>query len=140
MCLEQKSFKVEKRLSIIDSEIKLSKAVKMKFAEFNSTKIIFADGENLYICADNGNLERKMALTRTIGSFAINDVMKRILVKVNKSSTLDCSDLLSYSETGELMDKLNLGSSEWARNANLISYPNGPVALVGKTGAILLDL
>ena len=46
--------------------------------------------------------------------------------------------LLSFSKDGEQTDSLSLESSECTHYAELISHPNGQVALVGETGAVLL--
>ncbi len=70
-----------------------------------------------------------------IYSVAINHVTKRILVKMR------AGNLLSFSETGELIDSLSLQSSKWTHYAGLTSHPNGPVALVDYySRAVLLQL
>ena len=115
--------------------------MKIMFADFNSTQIIAGDWLNIYIYTDNGRLESKIDATRERGlieSFTINQVTKHIVVKVKNFSTPDYN-VLSFSETGELMGSSNLGSSEWIKHAELISHPNGPVALVDETGATLLQ-
>jgi hypothetical protein len=49
--------------------------------------------------------------------------------------------LLRFSETGEVTDSLYLRSaSRWLEYARITSHLNGPVALVGETGATLLQL
>ena len=138
MSIEEYLSKFKKRLSFIQVEIKGRFFVKIMFADFSSRKIIVVDQFNIHIYTDNGQLERKIDTLKELGcllsSAAINHVMKRILVKCNSSSGS------SYSETGELMDSLNLGSSPWIRDAKLTSHLNGPVALVGETEAALLQL
>jgi hypothetical protein len=131
--VELNSFKVDKSFSIN----KYIHAV--RFSSFDGT-IIAASASDVYIYTENGELQRK--IEKPIGyafidSVAINHVTKRILVKTKLFS--DCS-LLSFSETGELQDSLCLGTSEWIQHAQLKSHPNGPVALVGKTRATLLQL
>ena len=133
-------FEVEKNLFLIQLGMENIFCLKMMFADFNSTKIVTADWLNIYIYnTDNGKIERKISTLELgrIESVTINQVMRRVVVTVKNLSTSDYN-LLSFSETGELMDSLNLGSSEWIKNAQLISHPNGPVALVGETGAALL--
>ena len=112
--------------------------VNVRFLDCNGTKVIAADEHTVYIYTENGQLQRKVKIPEEhgsgIGSVAINHVTERILVKMYEGS------LLSFSETGELIDSLNLESSEWSHAANLTSHPNGPVALVGETGAVLLEM
>ena len=139
--LEQNLFEVEKFRFLSQLEMENLLYMKIMFIDFNSTQIVAGDWLNIYIYTDNGKLERKIKATREQGfiqSFTMNQVMKRIVVKVKNFSTSDYN-LLSFSETGELMDSSNLGSSEWIKTAQLISHPNGPVALVGETGAALLQ-
>ncbi len=103
---------------------------------FIETKLIAACDDTVYIYTKYGQLQRIIKIPQGHGfifSVAINHVTKRILVKMHDGS------LLSFSETGELIDSLSLESSEWTHYAELISHPNGPVALVGKTGAVLLQ-
>ncbi len=140
---EQNSFKAEfaefdkslslKELSIQDN---ILWHPNVRFSDFHGTKVIAADNNAVYIYTENGQLQRKIMIPEEHGyisrSVAINHVTKRILVKTN-------NHLLSFLETGELKDSLNLKSSEWTERALLTSHPNGPVALVGETGAVLLQ-
>ena len=130
VCIEQNSFKFGKRLSLEELH------ENVWFLDCNGTKVIAADKSTVYIYTENGQLQRKIKIPKEHGSeiysVAINHVTKRILVKTYQR-------LLSFSETGELIDSLSLESSEWTKDAVLISHPNGPVALVGKTGAVLLQ-
>ena len=138
--LEQNLFEVEEFLLPFQLEMENLLYMKIMFADFNSTQIVAGDWLNIYIYTDNGKLERKFKATLEQGfiqSFTMNQVMKRIVVKVKNVPTSDYN-LLSFSETGELMGSSNLGSSEWIKNAQLISHPNGSVALVGETRAALL--
>ena len=135
VCVELNSFKVDKSFSVRESYI-----CAVRFSSFDGT-IIAADLYNVYIYTEDGELQRKIKKPTGYGyidSVAINHVTKRILVKTVQPS--GCS-LLSFSETGELQDSLCLGTtSAWIRYAHLKSHPNGPVALVGKTVATLLQL
>ena len=140
-CQGQNLFEVEKNLFLIQLGMENLFCLKMMFADFNSTKIVTADWLNIYIYnTDNGKMERKISTLELgrIESVTINQVMRRVVVTVKNLSTSDYN-LLSFSETGELIDSLNLGSSKWIKHAALISHPNGPVALVDKTGATLLQ-
>ena len=138
--IEQNLFQAEKRLSFIPEEIEFLSFVMKNFADINSTKIIAANRYNLYIYTDNGRLERKIIADGGLNqSVTINQVTKCILVAIEKFISGSTS-LLSYSGTGELIDSLNLGFSGWMTDAELISHPNGSVALVGKTGATFFQL
>ncbi len=138
VCIEQNSLKVDKSLSLIELSIQDSVSrVNALFSDFNGTKVIAACDDTVYIYTDNGQLQRKIEKPkghRFIDSVAINHVTKRILVKIVKGS------LLSLSETGELIYSLSLESRIWTHYAALTSHPNGPVALVGETGAVLLQM
>ncbi len=140
-CVKPNSFQVEKKFPLrelsnhpYDQNINPG----ICFADFNGTKVIAADGyTGVYIYTENGQLESKIKIPEEHGfihSAAINHVTKRILVK-----TYDTS-LLSFSETGKLIDSLCFRSSEWIENARLTSHPNGPVALIGYPGAALIQL
>jgi hypothetical protein len=136
--VELNLFEVARSLSL--SEIGMGFLPSLRFADFSGTKIIAADLFNLYIYTENGQLHRKIRIPeklRYIDSFAINHVMKCILVKTHDSSG---RILLSFSENGELIDSLCLGSEKWIEYAKLTSHHNGPIALVGKKGAALLKL
>ena len=138
VCIEENSFKVDKSFSLNELSIQeFSSSV--RFSDCNGTKVIAADMYAVYIYTENGQLQRKIKIPKEHGSgiwsVAINHITKRILVKMYMGS------LLSLSETtGELIDSLNLESSEWTHYAYLTSHPNGPVALVGETGAVLLEM
>ena len=127
-------FKVDKSFSINKN------IYAVRFSSFDGT-IIAASASAVYIYTENGDLQREIETPTGCGhidSVAINHVTKRILVKI--SLLRDCS-LLSFSElTGELQDSLCLGSRAWIDRTELKSHPNGPVALVGKTRATLLQL
>ena len=136
VCVELNSFQVDKSFSL---NIVLP-IYEVRFSNFDGTKIIAIVTSAVYIYTESGELQREIETPTGYGhinSVAINHVTKRILVKTKQSS--DCS-LLSFSETGELQDSLCLGTSEWIQHAQLKSHPNGPVALVGKTVATLLQL
>ena len=138
--LEQNLFQAKKRLSFIPEELKFLSFVIKKSADFNSTKIIAAHRHRLYIYTEDGRLERNIIAYRGLNkSLTINQVTKCILVAIENFISGSCS-LLSYSETGELIESLNLGSSGWMTEAELISHPNGSVALVGKTGVTFFQL
>ena len=136
VCVELNSFKVDKSFSL---SLRESYFCAVRFSSFDGT-IIAAGRETVYIYTEDGELQRKIKKPTGYGdidSVAINHVTKHILLKTNDSSR--CS-LLSFSESGELQYSLCLGTSEWIGYAVLKSHPNGPVALVGKTGATLLQL
>ncbi len=139
VCIEQNSFKVDNSFSLNELSIQyVFSRVNVRFSDCNETKVIAADDYAVYIYTENGQLQRKIEKPKEHGSViwsvAINHVTKRILVKMHKGS------LLSLSETGELIDSLSLESSEWSHAACLTSHPNGPVALVGYSRAVLLQL
>jgi hypothetical protein len=135
ICVEQNSFKMDKMLSLIEGH---SSYVSIRFSDFNETKILVADDDTVYIYTEDGQVQRKVTIPkehRSIKSVAINHVTKRILVKTSQPS------LLSFSETGELIDNLCLEwSRKWIRQVQLKSHPNGPIALVSNTRAALLQL
>lgn len=134
-------FILEKCLSL--SELSIENYLSysnVRFLESNGLKIIAADKSSVYIYNEDGQLQRKIKILEVQGridSVAINHVTKRILVKTNLPSG---RNLLSFSENGELLDNLYLGSREWIKHAEITSHPGGPVALVGKRGAALLQL
>ena len=138
VCVELNSFRVDKSLSLDELSINLLSHASIKFSDFNGTKIIAADNETVYIYTEDGQVQRKIKIPdehRFIKSVAINHVTKRILVKTSQSS------LLSFSETGELIDNLCFEwSRKWIRQALLKSHPNGAIALVSETRAGLLQL
>ena len=142
ICVELNSFRVDKILSLKELNVgRDSSHVSIRFSDFNGTKIIAADNSTVYIYTEDGQVQRKIKIPlkpgciEMIESVAINHVTKRILVK-----TLQLS-LLSFSETGELIDSLCLGwSRKWISQALLKSHPNGPIALVSNTRAVLLQL
>ena len=111
--------------------------VNVRFSDLIGIKLIAADEYTVYIYTENGQLQRKINIPKEheseIYSVAINHVAKRILVKMRKGS------LLSFSETGELIDNLNLESRKRTHYAELTSHPNGSVALVGEPKAVLLQ-
>ena len=136
---ELNSFEVNKKLSLK----KLEHPVSLKFPpELNETKIIVADSHTIHIYAENGRRQQKINMDRAMNicSFALDYINGRFLVKTYHSS--GCNVLRFASSTGdlELIDSLCFGSSEWIIDANLICHPKGPVALVRKTGATLLQL
>ena len=135
VCVEQNSFKVHKIFSLNELSIPALFS-NVRFSDCNETKVIAAGNYAVYIYTENGQLQRKIKIPKEhgckISSVAINHVTKRILVKMFMGS------LLSLSETGELIDSLNLESSRWSKNAVLTSHPNGPVALVGDFRAVFL--
>ncbi|CAB4035985.1 Hypothetical predicted protein [Paramuricea clavata] len=91
------------------------------FSDFNGTKIIAADCGTVYIYTEDGQEQRKIKLPEGQGlikSGAINYVTKHILVKTYQPLG---SSLLSFSDTGELIDSLCLGSTAWIRLAFLLS-------------------
>ena len=142
VCVELNSFKIDKRLSLIELNIQdVLPHASIRFSDFNGTKLIAADDDTVCIYTEDGHLQRKIKIPKEhqfIQSVAINHVTKRILVETYQSPR---RSLLSFSETGELIDSLCLGSSEWIRRQTaLISHPNGPVALVGFTKAALFEL
>ena len=137
-CVKLNSFQVEKKFSL--NEVLNNFSVVL--ASFDGTKVVAAankySGSRVYIYTENGQLQSKIKIPeghRFIESVAINHATKRILVK-----TLVPISLLSVSSTGELINSFSLGLSEWTREARLTSHPNGPVALVGETGASLIQL
>jgi hypothetical protein len=141
VCVELNSSKVDKSLSLSEFSITIVwMNSSILFSDFNGTKIIAADYYTVYIYTENGQLERKIKIPEERGfivSVAINHVTNNILVKTCQSSG---RSWVSFSEIGELTNSLCLGSSEWIRRAVLTSHPNGLVALVGETGAALLQL
>ena len=94
----------------------------------------------VYMYADDGQLERKLDMPEisptniSYVSVAVNYITKRILLKMTDNK------LFRFSETGELIDNLSLGCSEWLKYAKLVSHPNGAVALVGDKEFALLQL
>jgi hypothetical protein len=139
ICVELNSFRVDKSLSLKEFNVwGYSSLVSIRFSDFNGTKIIAANNEYVYIYTEDGQVQRKIKIPkehRFIVSVAINHVTKRILVKTSQPS------LLSFSETGELIDNLCLEwRRKWIRHVQLKSHPNGPIALVSCTGAALLQL
>ena len=138
VCIELNSFEVERSLSL--TEVGMGFLPCLRFADFNGAKIIAADLFHFYIYTEMGGLQLKIRIPEKhefIDSFAINHMMKRILVKTRDSSG---RVLLSFSETGELISSLCLGSNKWIVFAKLTSHVNGLVALVGGKGAALLKL
>jgi hypothetical protein len=138
ICVELNSFRVDKSLSVKELNVGYSLHVSIRFSDFNGTKIIAANDDTVYIYTEDGQVQRKIKIPDEhpfIESVAINHVTKRILVKTLQQS------LLSFSETGELIDNLCLRwSRKWIRQAQLKSHPNGPIALVSDTRAALLQL
>jgi hypothetical protein len=139
ICVELNSFRFDKCLSLKELNVgRHSLHVSIRFSDFNGTKIIAADDDTVYIYTEDGQAQRKIKIPeehKCIESVAINHVTKRILVKTSQPS------LLSFSETGELIDNLCLEwSRKWIRRALLKSHPNGPIALVSDTRAGLLQL
>ncbi len=134
-CVKLNSFQVENNFWL--NELLENSSVVL---DFDGTKVVAAaqHRSHVYIYTENGQLQSKFKIPEEHGyidSVAINHVTKRILVK-----TFIPTSLLSFSSTGELIDSLCLGSSEWIIDAELTSHPNGPVALVGETGASLIHL
>ncbi len=140
-CLKLNSFQIEKYFPLNEFTNKCSRFLSICFSDFNGTKLIAGDGDTVYICARNGQLERKFKIPEGHGiiwsSVAVNHITRNILVQ---TENLQGRRLLSFSETGELTDSLCLGSGECINYAKLTSHPNGPVALVGETGAALIQL
>ena len=139
ICVVLNSFIVDKSLSLKELNAwSYSSCVSTWFSDFNGTKTIAAQNDTVYIYTEDGQVQRKIKIPdehRFITSVAINHVTKRILVKTSQPS------LLSFSETGELIDNLCLECSrKWIRQALLKSHPNGPIALVSETRAALLQL
>ena len=139
VCFEVNSFEVDKELSL---EKSLEEhPVSLKFQSgFNETRIVIADSHTIHIYAENGRRQQKIKMDQEmkIRSFALDYINGRFLVKTYHSS--GCSLLRFASSTKELIDILCFGSSEWITGADLLCHPNGPVALVRKTGATLLQL
>ena len=139
--VELNSFEIDKSLSLNELYVGgYSSHVSIRFSDFNGTKTIAADDDTVYIYTEDGQVQCKIKIPEEQGfieSVAINHITKCILVKTYQPPE---RSLLSFSETGELIDSLFLGSSEWIRHAVLTSHPNGPVALIGLTRAALLQL
>ncbi len=135
VCIEQNSFKVEESL-FLEELSKQRIFSHVWFSDSNGTKVIAACDDTVNIYTENGQLQRNIKIPEEHGSeihsVAINHVTKRILVKMREGS------LQSFSETGKLIDSLSLESCKWTHFAKLTSHPNGQVALVGDTGAVLL--
>ena len=107
--------------------------------QYLDTKLIVVSNpkDTVYVYTDDGQLEHKFKIPERsshVHSVAINYVTKRILVKMRDM------ELFTFSETGELLCNLYLGTSEWIRNAMLASHPNGSIALVCFTEAAFLQL
>ena len=133
-CVKLNSFQVEKNVSLNEAPENCS------VLAFDGTKVVAAAKyrQHVYIYTENGQLQSKIKIPEGHGfivSVAINHVTKRILVK-----TVFPTSLLSFSSTGELINSFSLGLSTWIHDAKLTSHPNGPVAIVGETGAFLIQL
>ncbi len=141
VCGEMNSFKVDRTFCVFGLYIQgLISYVNVWFSDFNGTKVIVADNYTVYIYTENGQLQCEIKITEEHGfidSVAINHVTKRILVKTYQPPGR--RSLLRFSNTGELIGSLYLGSSRWICLAGLMSHPNGPVALVCKNEAFLLE-
>ncbi|CAB4031261.1 Hypothetical predicted protein [Paramuricea clavata] len=143
ICMELNSFEIDKSFSLEELYVRgyLSHAsITIRFSNFNGTKIIAANRYTVYIYTEDGQIQRKIKIPEEHGcieSVAINHVTQRILVQTCQQPG---RSLLSFSDTGELIDSLCLGSSEWIRYAALTSHPKGPVVLVGLRKAALLQL
>ena len=145
ICMELNSFEIDKSFSALEELYirgYLSHAsITIRFSNFNGTKIIAANRYTVYIYTEDGQIQCKIKIPEEHGcieSVAINHVTKRILVV--QTCQQPGRSLLSFSDTGELIDSLYLGSSEWIRYTALTSHPKGPVALVGLRKAALLQL
>ena len=141
ICMELNSFEIDKSFSLEKLYLAI---VRIGFSDFNGTKIIVADRYTVNIYTEDGQLQRTITIFgflkhAFIESVAINHVTKRILVQTCQSSGSGIS-LLSFSDSGELIDSFCLGSSKWFRSVALTSHPKGPVALVGLGKAALLQL
>ena len=139
VCIEQNSFNVDKSFSLHElSSQGFFSPVNVRFSDCNGTKVIVAGNFTVYIYTENGQLQRNIKILEEHGSIiysvAINHVTKCILVTMHEGS------LLSFSETGELIDSLTLQNNKWSHYVGLTSNPNGPVALVGYSRAVLLQL
>ena len=139
VCVELNLFMVEKSLRLKQLDL-CPLSLRFQSALNDETKIIAVDSHTVYIYTGNGQLQRKIKMKKEINirSFALNEVTKRFLAKTYHGSE-SCS-VLRFSATGELIDSLCLGSSEWITDSVLTSHPNGLVALVSKTKATLLQL
>ncbi|CAB4020390.1 Hypothetical predicted protein [Paramuricea clavata] len=136
VCVELNSFKVDKSFSL---RLRESDIHAVRFSSFAGT-IVATGQKDVYIYTENRELQRTIENPTGCGyiaSVAINHITKHTLLKINLSPY--CS-LLSFSETGESRNSVYLGSSEWIQRAGLKSHPKSPVALVGKTRAVLLQL
>ena len=120
ICVELNSFKIDKIISLDELYVEgFLSASLLGFSDFNGTKIIAADCDTVYIYTEDGQAQRKIKIPEGQGfieSGAINYVTKHILVKTYRPLG---SSLLSFSDTGELIDSLCLGSSAWIR---VVSY------------------
>lgn len=142
--LDSKSFK---RIEV-DSKLSRTGRGNMRLMDFDETKILSANRRHVRVYTEEGKLECKFKTPEEhgfIASVAISHTTKRILVETSILS--DRLTILSYSERGKLtdslclcLDKLCLKRSKWIEYAKLSSHPNGAVALVGETGAALLQL
>ncbi len=141
VCEEMNSFKVDRIFCLFGLYIQgFISYVNVWFSDFNGTKVIVADNYTVYIYTENAQLQCKIKISKEHGfidSVAINHVTKRILVKTYQPPGR--RSLLRFSNTGELIGSLYLGSSRWICLAGLVSHPNGPVALVCKNEAVLLE-
>ena len=133
VCVELNArYEVEKSLHVKDF------VKKIRFSYFKGIKIIVLGLKTIYIYTENGELEREIAISEEYGpgqSLAINHVTQRILIKTGRSKKWPkYFSLLQFSESGELLESLCLGSLQshnWLHNAVLTSHVNGSVVLVG---------
>lgn len=126
----------------IDNELSRESLGNIRFSDFiGANRIISADKTAAYMYTENGVLLRKIVVPEGhgfIASVAINHKKKSVMILTSRVA--DRYNLFSYSETGELMNSLCFGHSEWIGYAQLVSHRNGAVALVCKKGAALLQL
>lgn len=143
--IDMNSFKVEKIISLRQPWLEGDpSSIKIVPSYFNGTKVMDAfilyDENTVYIVTESGDLQRKITIPKEhagVESIVINHTRQRILVQTRTQSYYS---LLSFSENGQLMDNLLLASRELNPIACLVSHPNGPVALVNRKGAVLLQL
>ncbi len=134
--LHLKKFKLKTR-----NELFHTSRGNMRFSDFDGTNIIAAAKTAVNIFTEEGVLQRKIKIPEgygSIASVAVNHGKNRILIQT--SILAGRFSLLSFSETGELMESLCLKSCDWIEYSKVISHPNGKVAIVGETGAALLQL
>ena len=141
VCVELNAYKVEKSFHVKDL------VEKIRFSYCNAVKIIVLGWRAIYIYTENGELEREIEIPEEYGrgqSLAINHVTQRILITtlLFENCNPKYFSLLQFSESGELLNSLCLGSdlsNNWLFNAVLTSHPSGSVVFVGKRQAAYLQ-